>query len=127
MTGELLHLDRHGYMFTQWEHQAMNPHFELKCSPEGELLVLEAVGEFDLAAREQVLDTAASALVQGRSVVLDLSNVTFIDASRLGTLVTCARVAANFGGRFTARRASGQVARLLEITGLTDSILGEPM
>jgi len=62
----------------------MESKFELKSSLDGDSLALWGIGEFDLAARQLVLDVAAPALAQGQTVVLDLKKVTFIDASALG-------------------------------------------
>jgi len=72
----------------------MQSNFELKCSLDGDSLVLWGLGEFDLAARHVVLDAAAPALAQRQTVILDLNKVTFIDASALGAIAVCANVAA---------------------------------
>ena len=103
----------------------MKSRLELTNSREGESLVIWVMGDFDLAGREPVLDAATPALIDGKTVVLDLSRVTFIDASGLGTLATCSQTAIKSGGGFSARRAREQVACLLKLTGLADLLLDE--
>ena len=95
----------------------MESKFELKSSLDGDSLALWGIGEFDLAARQLVLDVAAPALAQGQTVVLDLKKVTFIDASALGAIAVCANVAACSGARFTIRQVWGEVADVLQMTG----------
>jgi anti-anti-sigma factor len=103
----------------------MKSQFELTQSREGDLLVLWVEGDFDLAGREPVLDAALAALLESQIVVLDLSKTTFIDASGLGTLVTCRQAGGDRGGRFHVRRAAGQVAYLLNTMGLADLVLDD--
>jgi len=100
----------------------MQSNFELKCSLDGDSLVLWGVGEFDLAARHVVLDAAAPALAQRQTVILDLNKVTFIDASALGTIAVCANVAACSGARFTLRQPWGRVAEVLQVMGFAHLI-----
>jgi anti-sigma B factor antagonist len=99
--------------------------FGLNCSLEGDSLVLWGAGEFDLAGREVILDAASPALVQGQTVIIDLHEVTFIDASGLRTLATCAKAAACSGAQFAVRQARGQVADLLKTTGFAGLIVSK--
>lgn len=56
------------------------------------------------------------------SVVINLAEVTFMDSSGLRTLVRAANEAKASGGSLVLARASGAVIRLLEVTGLVESL-----
>ncbi len=75
--------------------------------------VLAASGEIDLATKD-ALHTALAPLLAGeRPLVVDLSQVTFIDCSGLRVLQT-AHVKR---GRFAVVAPSAEVTRLLELSG----------
>jgi anti-sigma B factor antagonist len=101
--------------------------FELESSQESDALVLRAWGELDLAFRQVVLDAAAAPAVQGATVVLDLSEVTFIDSSGLSVLAACYEASQRSGGRFVVRGPTGRVAYLLEVTGLAELLVDPTM
>ena len=103
----------------------METSFELKRSRDSDSLVLWGIGEFDLAAQQPLLDAAAPALAHGQTVVLDLKNVTFIDASGVRTIAVCANTAACSGARFAIRHALGQVSDVLHMTGFTHLMVHE--
>lgn len=78
------------------------------------------------------LDLATSPLVQGRlgelgacrePTLLDLEELTFIDASGIGLVVTAAQAAARDGWLFAITPGSDPVRRLFEIVGLDDGQL----
>ena len=50
--------------------------------------------------------------------MLDLSGVSFLDSSGIGTLVELRNVATDTGGGLTLRHPSERTARLLQITAL---------
>jgi anti-sigma B factor antagonist len=54
------------------------------------------------------------------SLVVDVTEMTFIDSSGLRILVQARRKAADAGGRFELHQPSDSVVRLLELTGLDD-------
>ena len=54
----------------------------------------------------------------GSLVVIDLSQLTFMDSSGLGAIHTARRVAIKDGGNLVVSRPSPIVLRVLEITGL---------
>ena len=78
----------------------------------GELLLR---GEFDFSAARGVLDTAASALSGDsmRRLVVDLTDVSFIDSSGIGALVNIYRMS----------RANGCLAVLRDPTPATAAVL----
>ncbi len=90
--------------------------FNVEVTTDEDVPVFLLRGELDVANAEEVRQalTAASG-----SVVVDLSELSFIDSSGLTALIharddVCAR-----GGRFVMRGANGSVRRVFEITGLT--------
>lgn len=55
-------------------------------------------------------------------IVLDLSQLAFIDSSGLRVVISSHREMADRGGKLTLRSPSDTAQRLLEITGLVDHI-----
>jgi anti-sigma B factor antagonist len=84
--------------------------------------VVEAVGEIDFHADDELDSALAAARSRGQSVVIDLSEVTFIDSSALGRLLAFDRQLASAGGSFAVVAGGREVARALELTRL-DRIL----
>lgn len=83
---------------------------------------LRIVGELDLAGREDVVTAGLAALWPPHPLKIDLSGVTFIDATGLGALLQLRREAAEAGCAVTVVRPSPVALRLLELTG-TASVL----
>ncbi len=82
--------------------------------------LLTATGELDLHAAEP-LRQALMPLVDGHRslVIVDLTDVGFIDSTALGVLVGAAKVVRSDGGSFVVVSGDPRLARLLQITGLT--------
>lgn len=93
----------------------------------GPQTTLSLAGELDpatapvLAAR--IADLAADAAVS--SVVLDLSQVTFLDSSGLRVLVTGSEALRARSAGLVLRDPSANIRRVLEVTGLTELITVE--
>jgi anti-sigma B factor antagonist len=77
-------------------------------------------GELDLAAFDDVLHTLAE--LDGQTILLDLAGVTFIDSTGLRTLMAARRDHA----QLSVVNPSGVVVRLLDMTGTSELVLGEP-
>ena len=94
------------------------PPFRVSSEPSDEAFRVVAEGEIDLDAAPQLRSALAIAeTAPGRSVVLDLSQVTFIDSSGIRVLVEAAQRADSNGHRLSI--VSGpSVDRVIEITGL---------
>jgi anti-sigma B factor antagonist len=81
-------------------------------------------GELDAANVDQLISVAAQLPnMNVGQIQLDLGDVTFIDSSGLGALVTLNNRATSAGGSVVVRSASAPVRRLLEITKL-DEVFG---
>jgi anti-sigma B factor antagonist len=86
--------------------------------------VLVAVrGELDLSTSPQLEETLRREIDAGNRVVVDLSELEFIDSTGLNTLVTALRASSANGAELVVSPSlPAQVQRVLEVTGL-DEIL----
>ena len=81
--------------------------------------VLELAGEVDLATTPLLYEQVRRLLADGRNrLVLDLDQVTFMDATALGFLVATHRHVTASDGAFAVRYQDAPVPALLRITGL---------
>ncbi|MFF2548830.1 STAS domain-containing protein [Kitasatospora sp. NPDC058063] len=80
--------------------------------------IVRAHGEIDLDAAPSLRRALATALESHQEVVLDLSEVTFMDCAGLGALVRARNQADRCGARLVLRGADRRVVRLLKLTGL---------
>jgi anti-anti-sigma factor len=83
----------------------------------GDDVVLHLAGELDLAVKEQLSSALASARVDGRPLVLDLTDVTFLDSSGLAVLLEANRDPA---GVLRLRGVGLAVRLTLEAAGVAD-------
>lgn len=76
-------------------------------------------GELDLSTSPRLAETLQREIECGRSVVLDLSGVTFIDSTGLNTLIRALQICDATGGTLAVNGdLPAQVSRVFEITGL---------
>lgn len=100
-----------------------SPAVELTRTDDAAAVVIAVAGDLDIATADQLFREAHEVL-RGSApaqLVLDLSGVSFLDSSGIGTLVELRNVATDTGGTLTLRRPSERTRRLLEITAL-DSV-----
>jgi len=84
---------------------------------------LSLSGELDLATAPRVEQAAEELLAGGlHTLVLDLSDLRFIDSSGLRVVVILHRRAEDEGWRLSIVRPSEQVHRVFEISGLADRL-----
>ncbi|GAA1132900.1 STAS domain-containing protein [Nocardioides aquiterrae] len=83
--------------------------------------VLRLSGELDVYTTARLRAALTQQLVdEGRvHVVVDLTGVTFLDSSGLGTLVRAQRQARGLRGSFAVVCGEGPVLRVMSLTGLT--------
>jgi anti-sigma B factor antagonist len=93
---------------------------------EGEALLLLA-GELDLSCVEHLWLAAVDAL-EGHPtrLVVDVSAVTFLNSTTLGTFVRIQRRADELGTSFALRHPTPLVQRLLRLSGLDSQLAVEP-
>jgi anti-sigma B factor antagonist len=88
--------------------------------PSDEVAVVEASGELDFFTGSEFSACLASAIGSGAGrVVVDLTQVTFIDSSALGTLIGAARQSAQQTNELMIVCPPGNVARIIAISGLS--------
>jgi anti-anti-sigma factor len=75
-------------------------------------------GELDIAGTARFDEAVDKALSNGRDVVIDLRELSFIDSSGLRSLLRAARAASEGGTRLKILRGTGPVERALAITGV---------
>ncbi|WP_329493589.1 STAS domain-containing protein [Kitasatospora herbaricolor] len=88
--------------------------------------VVRAHGDIDLDTAPALHRRLEAALREHRDVVLDLSQVTFMDCAGLGVLVDARDQADRHGGHLVLRAVGPDVLRLLRITGLEGRLRGTP-
>jgi anti-sigma B factor antagonist len=94
---------------------------EVKRAQHGDALVLTLAGEIDLASAAALQAALAEDVTSaGGKVVVDLTEVTFIDSTALSVLIRIRKVVRNEGRDFIVVCPGGPVLRLLTITSLVD-------
>ncbi|QXJ22283.1 STAS domain-containing protein [Actinomadura graeca] len=89
--------------------------------------VIAIIGELDIASTPSLRERLNTALRNvGPRVVIDLSGVTFCDASGLALLVGARRRAEPAGTTMVLAAPRPQMAKLLRITGLTRAFTIRP-
>jgi anti-sigma B factor antagonist len=84
---------------------------------------LTLAGELDPHTAPMLADQIDAVRAEGATtIVLVLSDLTFIDSSGLRVVIGADRSLADAGGRLVLRSPSETVRRLLDITGLADHL-----
>lgn len=84
--------------------------------------VIALSGELDPHTAPLLQREIDGVLTEGTDLVLDLSQLGFVDSSGLRVLISAQHQLADHGGTLVLRSPSETVRRLLEITGLVDHI-----
>ena len=89
--------------------------------------VLALRGEVDYATAQQFREAVSELLSSGRAglLVVDLSQVSFLDSTGVGTLVVARRICADCGVQMLLRHVNPFIARLFAVLGVSE-ILGVP-
>lgn len=95
---------------------------------EGDVLVIALRGEVDMATAGMVKEAAAKTIGAGgyRSLVFDLSRVSFMDSSGLHVMVDTQRKMKAAGGEVKVVTSSPNLARIFELTGLAQLLTVVP-
>ena len=82
---------------------------------------IRARGEIDMAVADWFAEAITAALANGSPrVIVDLTEVTFLDSSGIRALLTANRVAAERCRSLTVENPAPMVHRVLEICGVLD-------
>ena len=86
----------------------------------GTVGVLRPSGELDLATAPEPRAQIGAFFQEhpGQRLVLDLSDVTFVDSTVLGVLVRAVRIAEQAGSSLAVRNPAAAIRRVFELTGL---------
>lgn len=86
--------------------------------------VVVLAGELDMATSPMLAEAVAEVLDRGpvETVVVELSELGFLDSSGMRALLQARNATAEHGARFAVRHPSGQVAQVLRIAAL-DQVL----
>ena len=88
---------------------------------------LAVAGEIDLATADQLRDAIAQAAAGSRTeVIVDLAEVRFCDSTGIGAIVQARNAAASEGATVQVINPRGPVYRVLEVTGMLDSLTDPP-
>ncbi|HEX2179349.1 MAG TPA: STAS domain-containing protein [Actinomycetota bacterium] len=98
----------------------MAPNFDMRVTTEGSKSIIGLVGDLDFHTarrlREQLLASHADGI---HDVVLDMTELEFIDSSGLSVLVAGLKRLRDSGGSLTLRSVPDQTRRVLEVSGLS--------
>ena len=96
--------------------------FQVSLDDRGPVAVLRVRGEVDTATAPQMGQAIDGQLARRRRVVLDVSEVDFMDLHGLAVLMRATRRARVDGGSFALQRPAHCVMRLLELVRLDGEI-----
>lgn len=77
-------------------------------------------GELDLASAPVLREAAEPPIDEGRPIVIDLRELTFIDSTGLGAIAGLERRARDAGARFSLVEGPPNVQRVFEVSGTLD-------
>jgi anti-sigma B factor antagonist len=98
----------------------VGPEFSIRSGELGQWILVSAVGELDLATSPRLRAALDDAAARSSRVVIDLSEVTFLDSSALSVLVRSHTLLTDAGGELKLVVQTPSVRKVLEVTGLTD-------
>jgi anti-sigma B factor antagonist len=104
------------------------PIFHISRREHDKVAVLAASGRITLGQSVRTLrDTFQDLASQGeKNVVLDMSDVPYLDSAGLGTIVSGLNLFKQNGGSLVLSSVQPRIAQLLELTNLTDVLRAYP-
>jgi anti-sigma B factor antagonist len=97
--------------------------FEIRISDGGDRYIIQPRGDLDLATKDELHEALRAALDRGaKTVLLDLSGLTFIDSSGIGVINLGVRMASERRREFVLRRGQARIQRIFEVTGIADRL-----
>ena len=96
--------------------------FQVSLEDRGSVVVVRVRGEVDTATAPQMGQAIEAQLARRRRVVMDLSEVEFMDLHGLAVLMRASRRTRTDGGSFAVERLAPCVRRLFELVRLDGEI-----
>jgi anti-sigma B factor antagonist len=97
----------------------MTPTCRLEYIHEGPTTTLRLVGELDISNTQDLRDCFTALAKAGQErIIVDLSELDFIDSMGIGALVGGLKRFRSAGGEFVLRDPSSRVLKVIELTGL---------
>jgi len=97
-------------------------HFQLEPEHYGDTVVVRLGGEFDVAAEEHFDRVVERMAAEAKTIVLDLSELSFIDSTGLRALLRTWKRSQEDGGSLALVPGNGQVRNTMRLTG-ADEVL----
>ncbi len=94
---------------------------EIKLDSNGSQMTVAVIGEVDAHNRSELGDAILADLPQEAQVVIDATDLAFIDSSGISELLRVRQVVDEAGGTMSIQNAGASVKRVLEITGLLET------
>jgi anti-sigma B factor antagonist len=85
-------------------------------------VVVKASGELDLSSAPEFEDRIRTALAGSNDLVLDLSELEFIDSTGVHVVMRAFKTTQEHGSGFVITGAAGEVLRAFELVGLVDRL-----
>jgi anti-anti-sigma factor len=88
-------------------------------------IVVAVLGEIDLAVHDELLSTIRAAIGRPgvKTVVVDLSRTSFMDAAGIRALLAGREAAGTAGVRYRVVGMAGMVRWVLDVTGVMDALI----
>jgi anti-sigma B factor antagonist len=108
----------------------VRPEFSIAESTEPTTVRLAVKGEMDLHVVDRLRRVVEKHLAEPtsarspRGITIDLTDVTFLDSSGIGMLLTCKRLAQAAGRSYDVVGANGLTAQILTLTGVAAYLAG---
>jgi anti-anti-sigma factor len=89
-------------------------------------VVVRLTGEFDMSNAQAIVDRVAQATMghEGATMIVDLEDVTFMDAAGVRALLKAQRQTVRAGSAMVVRRPLPLIADMLTILGVADQLFG---
>ncbi|MHB8329749.1 MAG: STAS domain-containing protein [Acidimicrobiales bacterium] len=96
-------------------------HFDVSETERGDIPILSVRGEVDVSTAPELRERLLAVAERGCILtVVDLSEVSFVDSTALGVLVSAVKRLRNAGGDLRLVVTQPHVSKVFEITGLTE-------
>ena len=98
----------------------MDQTFEISGREVDGIHIVSVSGEIDVATAPELRDRLQAVTGSGRTTVVDLLGVTFLDSTALGVLVGALKRSRESGGQLRLVLDQPRILKVFEITGLSD-------